>query len=57
VVAAAARAVEVVVSDVPFRPGTPQPAANRRWIFVLGLAFGTTKGCTLRPCPAWFSLG
>ena len=54
--AVAARAAEVVVSDGPFRRGHPA-GANRRWIFVLGLAFGTTKGCALRPRPAWFSLG
>jgi small subunit ribosomal protein S3 len=36
---------------------TPQPAANRRWIFVLELAFGAARGCALRPCPAWLSLG
>jgi len=55
--AVAADSVEVVGSDDSSQPSTPQPAANRRWIFVLGFAFGTTKGCTLRPRPAWFSLG
>jgi hypothetical protein len=54
---AAVSAAEVVVSDDSFQRSTPQPAANRHWIFVLGLAFGTAKGGGLRPRPAWFSLG
>ncbi len=52
-----ASAAEAVVSDGSSQRSTPQPTANRRWIFVLRFAFGTTKGCTLRPRPAWFSLG
>jgi large subunit ribosomal protein L14 len=50
-------APEVLYSGDSSHDSTPQPAANLRRPFVLGLAFGTTKGFALRPRPARFSRG